>query len=269
MQGKKLSIALIVVLATFALASRAAAQTETVLTSFNRNDALVGGLEPDAGLIFDAAGNLYGTTYYGADQSCGYEDYGCGTVFELTPKAGGGWTENVLHRFSGKDGESPSTTLILDASGSLYGTNPLGGDQSCGNGYGCGTVFKLTQKADGIWTETVLHVFDGGGENGYSPEASLIFDASGNLYSTTYEGGALSCYYGYGCGTVFELTPTARGKWAEKILYTFNNNGIYGSGPVASLIFDTSGNLYGTTIRGGNQTCGNNDGCGTVFEITP
>ncbi len=238
---------------------------EKLLYSFDGED----GYSPMGNLTFDATGNLYGTTYYGADQSCGYGGYGCGVVFELTPKTGGGWTESVLHRFSGNDGESPSTTLIFDASGNLYGTTPLGGDNSCGNGYGCGTVFELTPKGNGSWTETVLRVFDGEGKDGYYPEASLIFDASGNLYSTTYEGGALSCYYGYGCGTVFELTPTADGGWTEKILHTFDDNGKDGSGPVAGLIFDTSGKLYSTTIRGGDQSCGDNDGCGTVFEITP
>jgi len=240
--------------------------TERLLHSFN-NDA--NGWAPGSTLTLDAAGSLYGTTIFGGVLSCGYGGTGCGTVFELTSKAGEGWTEKVLRRFNGKDGESPSTSVVFDASGSLYGTAALGGDLTCGKGYGCGTVFKLTPKVGGRWAESVLHKFNANGKDGTYPDAGLVVDASGNLYSTTYEGGALSCYYGYGCGTVFELTPTAGGGWTEKILHTFNNNGRNGSGPVATLIFDASGNPYGTTIRGGNQSCGNSDGCGTVFEITP
>jgi uncharacterized repeat protein (TIGR03803 family) len=240
--------------------------TERLLHSF-KNDA--NGWAPGSTLTRGAAGSLYGTTIFGGDLGCGSNGAGCGTVFELTSKAGGGWTERALCRFNGKDGESPSSSVIFGASGSLYGTTALGGDLTCGNGYGCGTVFKLTPKAGGRWPESVLHEFNANGKDGTYPEGGLVFDASGSLYSTTYEGGALSCYYGYGCGTVFELTPTAGGGWTEKVLHTFSNNGRNGSGPVASLIFDASGNLYGTTIRGGDQSCGNSDGCGTVFEIKP
>ena len=174
MRGKRLSIGLRAALAIFAatlfMTSTWAAAQEKVLHSFNNNGT--DGLSPDAGLIFDAAGNLYGTTYAGGT-------YNYGTVFELTPAAGGGWTEKVLHSFSnGTDGGYPVAGLIFDAAGNLYGTTYRGGT------YGCGTVFELTPAAGGSWTEKVLYSF-GNGTDGAYPDAGLIFDAAGNLYGTT------------------------------------------------------------------------------------
>ena len=165
--------------------------TEKLLHSFNDTD----GALPRAGLIFDAAGNLYGTTSEGGA-------YSWGTVFELTPAGGGNWTETVLHSFgNGTDGASPYAGLIFDAAGNLYGTAWQGGT------YFYGTVFELTPTAGGGWTETVLHSF-GNGADGYYPYSGLIFDAAGNLYGTTGGGGTYSCNRGlYHCGTVFELTP--------------------------------------------------------------
>ena len=211
--------------------------TEQVLYSFG------GGLYD--GLIFDAAGNLYGTM--GGGGVGGY-----GTVFELTPTAGGGWSEEVLYSFGeGTDGGGPYAGVIFDKNGNLYGTTTKGGT------YGWGTVFELTPAAGGGWTETVLHSFNNNGTDGYTPLAGLIFDAVGNLYGTTWHGGA----YGYPGGTVFELTPTAGGGWTETVLHSFN--GTDGSNPYAGLIFDVAGNLYGTTSNGGDY------GLGTVFELTP
>ncbi len=134
---------------------------------------------PYAGLIFDAAGNLYGTTYVAAALTT------CGTVFELTPKAGGGWTEKVLHSFNlnGTDGAYPYASLIFDAAGNLYGTTSAGGT------HGNGTVFELSPKQGGGWTEKVLHSFRIAARTGMRPQAGLIFDAAGNLYGTTSEGG--------------------------------------------------------------------------------
>ncbi len=165
---------------------------EKVLHSFCSQANCVDGYHPDAGLIFDAADNLYGTTAYGGTYSdC---QYGCGTAFELTPTAGGGWTETVLHSFgNGSDGNSPLAGLVFDAVGNLYGTTVGGGT----NTY-YGTVFELTPTAGGGWTEQVLLSFNG--SNGRDPFAGLIFDAAGNLYGTTFNGGS-------GVGTVFELTP--------------------------------------------------------------
>jgi uncharacterized repeat protein (TIGR03803 family) len=217
--------------------------TEKVLHSFNNNGK--DGQRPFGGLILDAAGNLYGTTSVGP----------YGTVFELSPKAGGGWTEKILHSFNYKDGAIPSADLIFDGAGNLYSTTSAGG------AYGGGTVFELSPKAGGGWTEKVLHSFDDNGEDGYTPYASLIFDA-GNLYGTTYYGGTIYPGCGDGCGTVFELTPKA-GSWTEKVLHSFGS-GKDGVGPEAGLISDKAGNLYGTTFYGGTNLHG-----GTVFEIKP
>jgi uncharacterized repeat protein (TIGR03803 family) len=202
------------------------------------------GASPEAGLIFDVAGNLYGTTGYGGD-------YYAGTVFELTPNGSGGWTEKKLHDFgNGTDGLYPWAGLIFDAAGNLYGTTQYGG------AYGNGTAFELTPNGSGGWTEKRLHNF-GNGTDGDEPLAKLIFDAAGNLYGTTYYGGA------YGNGTAFELTPNGSGGWTEKKLHNFGN-GTDGTSPDAGLILDRSGNLYGTTTSGGGTY-----NAGTVFEITP
>ncbi len=209
--------------------------------------------------IFDGKGNLYATTAFGGNSGCspyGNGCYGLGVVFELSPNAGGNWTVKDLHKFTGgKDGESPACPLVFDAAGNLYGTTYAGG------AYGKGNVFKLTPNADGTWTLHVLHQFTGG-KDGSMPLAGVIFDAAGNLYSTTYQGGA------YGYGVVFKLTPTATGGWHETVLHAFHDSpGAYpGGGPNVAggtLVFDGSGNLYGTTSGDGSKTFG------TVFEITP
>jgi uncharacterized repeat protein (TIGR03803 family) len=220
------------------LAASASAATEKVLYSFNGKD----GAEPYATLIFDVSGNLYGTTFSG-----GLHDHGA--VFELMPKAGGGWTEKVLHSFNINDGASPQVGLIFDTSGNLYGTTYEGG------AHDSGTVFELSPKAGGAWTEKVIHSFDT--TDGYCPCAALIVDVSGNLYGTTVLGGAS------GYGTVFELTPTTGGTWTEKVLHSFDNSTTEGHGPTSSLTLDASGDLYGTTPDGGAH------GFGTVFELKP
>ena len=246
MQGKTLSIGLRAVLAIIAatlfVTSTWAQTHEQVLHSFGNG---MDGQFPYAGLIFDTSGNLYGTTNFGGT-------YTFGTVFELTPIAGGGWTEKVLYSFgNGTDGAYPEAGLIFDAVGNLYGTTYGGGT------YGTGTVFELTPTGGGSWTEKVLHNFNDNGTDGFYPYAGLIFDAAGNLYGTTSQGGT------YGDGTVFELTPAAGGVWTEKVLYSFNANGTDGTAPQAGLIFDAAGNLYGTTNQGGTYLSG------TVFELTP
>ncbi len=256
MRGKKLSIGLNVVLALFVMgtimaSTHAAAQTETVLINFNRNDKLVGGLEPDAGLIFDGAGNLYGTTIAGGTECAA--DAGCGTVFKLTPKAGGGWAETVLHNFNfnGQDGVNPAAGVIFDGAGNLYGTTLGGG------AYGYGTVFELERTEAGGFAEKILHSFGKNASDGRAPCAGVILDAAGNIYGTTSAGGF------FGTGAVFEVEHTSSGGLAEKILHSFTNKGTGGSDPLAGLIFDTAGNLYSTTSWGGAY------GSGTVFELTP
>ena len=246
--------------------------TETVLHSFTGGRD---GAYPTASLIFDPAGNLYGTTNYGGVAICpqylgwGVEP-GCGTVFKLTPNSGGTWTETVLHRFTGhQDGGWPLASLILDAAGTLYGTASVGGTASkiCHDYWndkpGCGLVFSLALGSGGKWVEHVIHDFYGGGQ---SPAASLIFDAAGNLYGTTSNGGGGGCYGFYGnkmgCGIVFQLAPQAGGPWKKQLLYSFTG-GSDGANPNGSLVFDAAGNLYGATGGGGAY------GYGTVFEITP
>lgn len=286
----------------------------SVLSAANNYEALhkfsggADGLYPWAGLISDAAGNLYGTTQMGGNQSC-YN--GCGTIFKLTHGADGKWSKTTLHRFNGRDGTYPFAGLIFDAVGNLYGTTSGGGDPKiCGPG--CGTVYRLSPGTKGQWVETVLHSFNG--EDGQFPAAGLIFDSSGNLYGTTRDGGY------YGCGTVFELVRRGSDKWTEIVLHTFDcknggliyaglvfdakgslygtaaNGGVYndgtvfrltkaangkwihtvlhsfdgkdGVGPTADLVFDEAGNLYGTTEEGGNLDYCYGYGCGTVFTLT-
>jgi uncharacterized repeat protein (TIGR03803 family) len=225
--------------------------TESVLHRFSGG---ADGANPWAGLIFDATGkNLYGTTTRGAAA-----DHG--VVFKLKPNPDGGWTESVLHSFTGSaDGGGPLAGLIFDAAGkNLYGTTAGGG------GFGQGTVFKLTPNSNGSWTESVLYNFTGGADGAAPNSGRLIFDAAGNLYGTTAVRGG-KCE---NCGTVFKLTPNSDGSWTESVLHSFLG-GSDGSEPLAGLIFDTAGNLYGTTANGGNLAYCSGFGCGVVFELTP
>jgi uncharacterized repeat protein (TIGR03803 family) len=236
--------------------------TEKILHSFGSGRE---GFNPVAGLIFDSSGNLYGTTTSG-----GVNDSSYGTVFELTPKTGGGWTEKVLHSFipTRGDGKYPSGALVFDTFGNLYGTTSAGGTDKCG----CGTVFELTPQTDGTWTETILHSFNDNGTDGNSPDSGLTLDAAGNIYGTTPVGGSGTCVMEgtyNGCGTVFELNRQSR--WTETILHSFSNNGKDGTFPDASLLVDAAQHLYGTTAYGGRGTCPIPNvpiGCGTVFELT-
>jgi uncharacterized repeat protein (TIGR03803 family) len=238
----------------FELAPAADGQWKEKLLHTFKGGAKDGG-SPTGGLIFDSAGNLYGTTQVGGEGSGG-------TVFELSPVSGGQWTETILHNFTynhGADGIYPYASLIFDAAGNLYGTTLNGGGGFCTNsdGYrdGCGTVFELSPSTGGGWTETILHEF-GRAKDGANPSGSLIFDASENLYGTTFHGGIS------GGGTVFELSPSG-GSWVETVLYNFNSSSSDGNEPAAGLVFDAAGNLFGTTSTGGSEQAG-----GTVFELT-
>jgi uncharacterized repeat protein (TIGR03803 family) len=212
------------------------------------------GANPGASLIFDQAGNLYGTTATGGSTLC---TGGCGTVFKLTPLPHGGWTHSVLYTFCGTGdcggGERPRASLILDQAGNLYGTAELGGH--C-EPPGCGVVFELTH-ASGGWAEKVLYTFCSlsGCADGQLPLGSLIFDQAGNLYGTTVLGGK------NGDGLVFQLTPNSNGAWTETVLHSFA--GTDGYAPDANLILDGAGNLYGTTSEGGGG------GAGVVFVLVP
>lgn len=224
---------------------------EKVIHAFGRGRD--GGL-PAAGVVFDSQGNLFGTTFTG---------YGGGTIFELISLAKDKWKRKVLHRFSGgKDGEFPSGKLIFDAAGNLYSTAQSGGAAQNQNGcdFGCGTVYKLTPGAK-AYKFTVLYSFTGG-MDGRQPDAAVAFDSLGNLYGTTETGGGNGCDFGYGCGTAFELSPTAKGPWTETVLHRFHGS-TDGLRPQGSLIPDAQGNWYGTTAIGGTSNAG------TVFELTP
>jgi uncharacterized repeat protein (TIGR03803 family) len=231
--------------------------TETILYTFGVNGN-TDGFEPIGGVIFDSAGNLYGTTKFGGTggPNCQFGSSGCGTVFELSPPSNSGttWTETTLYSFqNGSDGELPQTGLILDAKGNLYGTTYLGGNKSCA----CGTVFELTPPAEagGEWTESTLYRFNGylGGQDGQGP-TGLAFGPNGNLWGTAGGGGAENC------GTIFRLAPTGTGKWKYSTMYSFVPQA--GIGP-NGLIY-SEGSFFGTTETGSN----NGAGGGTVFELS-
>lgn len=205
----------------------------------------VNGHLPTGGLVFDKAGNLYGTTVEGGTGA------NAGVVFKLSPNSKGTWTETVLYRFTGGvDGGPPNGDLIFDGAGNLYGTTKGGG-----TGANAGVVFKLSPNSDGSWTDTVLYSFTGGAD-GRSPQAGVILDAVGNIYGTTAGGGS------NGNGTVFELSPDSSGTWTETVLYSSGSSGP-GDVPISKLTFDAAGNLYGTMAQ-----CVS--GCyGTVFKLSP
>ena len=211
---------------------------ETVLHSFNGSD----GAGSSATLIMDANGDLYGTTAVGGGSGCNTgASVGCGVVFKLS-----GDKETVLYRFTGgADGAFPWAGLVMDASGSFYGTTNAGGE------YGGGVVFKLVGKK-----ETVLHSFTGGKDGNYLAAGSLLMDVRGNLYGTDAFGGDINCDYPNGCGVVFKLA----GKRLS-VLHAFTGPPD-GQSPVAGLIMDPEGNLYGTTTDGGD---GSN--AGTVSKV--
>ena len=230
------------------LAASSSAQTEKTLYRFQAGD----GVFPNANLVADAAGNLYGTNVYGGA-------YADGAVFEmLRPTAPGQpWTQTVLHSFDGADGINPIGGVIFDSAGNLYGATFLGGSSNYG------TVYELSPPSSGgaTWTLTVLYNFQGSPDAG-QPADSLTFDAKGNLYGTTE-------YDGVCCGTVFELSPpsVSGGAWTESVLYSYTG-GTDGMEPVGGVVLDAAGNLYGTTFAGGHTPpCTN--ACGIVFRLSP
>jgi hypothetical protein len=244
----------------FELSPSSGGWTETVLYSFCTTgypNSCPDGAHPYDGLVRDSAGNLYGTTQMGGI------DGGWGTVFELSPPtiAGGAWTETVLYAFGGNtthDGCYPLAKVTFDGTGNLYGTA-----SQCGT-YGYGAVYELSQSAGG-WVETNLHMFGGNlvtPHDGGTPKAGVEFSPynnSGILYGTTES-------FGFGGGTVFELTPSSGAQWSETILQNFLRYPSPGS-PISIVSFDPQGNLYGTFSEGGSGICGQYEGCGGVFEL--
>lgn len=212
--------------------------TETVLHSFCQQMGCPDGYYPQAGLVMDTNGNLYGTTLYNGA-------YGGGTVFKISSDGTATTFYNFCTATGCKNGRYPQAGLILDTNGNLYGTTYGGG------AYGKGTVFELSPSG----AETVRHSFCArtGCPDGSHPRADLVMDTAGNLYGTTDSGGTNSV------GTVFKLSPNG----TETVLHSFAANGSDGTHPYAGLVTDTMGNLYGTTYSGGAN------GYGTVFKVTP
>ncbi len=231
----------------YELTSSGSGWTESLLHSFQPND--IDGLMPYRSvMVFDQAGNLYGTTSQGGAHNAG-------SVFQLTP-SGSGWTENVLYSFTNEeDGSFPYSGLIIDQSGNLYGTTT-----DAGTGHG-GTVFELSPSGGG-WTFSVLYSLTGPLGQQAGPAWALVMDAAGNLYDVTQGDGA------YNKGNVFKLTNTG-GSWTYTSRYDFTG-GRDGNFPISGVTLDANGNLYGTTYYGGDLNCGTNGiGCGVVWEITP
>lgn len=216
------------------------AGSEKVLHAFTAGND---GFGPGGGVVFDTAGHLFGTTPDGGK-------YSQGVVYEAG-RTGRQWHERVIHAFTGgRDGGVGSLGLLLLASSDLFGVTELGGAHSAG------TVFKLTANPNGDWKLTTLYAFKGTPDAG-SPYGGLIADASGNLYGTTYYGGA------HGQGAVFELMLGAKGTYRERVLYSFAG-GADGSASTSTLVFGRGGDLYGTTSAGGGSC-----DCGTIFKVNP
>jgi uncharacterized repeat protein (TIGR03803 family) len=231
------------------------AQTFSVLHSFSGGP---GGTAPEAGLTIDRAGNLYGTTSSGGQG-------GSGMVFKLA-RSGEGWVLSPLYQFGGgPDGRIPIARVVFGPDGKLYGTTQQGGNLAACGGVGCGVVFNLTPRATACktslcsWSETVLHAFTNAPDGSY-PSSELTFDSSGNLFGTSFLGGTSGCS-GLGSGTVYELSPS-HGSWTESIIYSFSSGPGDGCNPRSNVVFDGSGNLYGTTWEGGAFETG------SVYELT-
>jgi uncharacterized repeat protein (TIGR03803 family) len=244
---------------------------ETILYSFQGGND---GYYPSGTLVFDGAGNLDGATLFGGGfGTCDDNIYlYCGTVFKLSPpkKQTAAWTEKVLYSFKGVDqgkhsgdGANPAGNLVLDNKGAIYGTTYFGGDNhgTCAGGSGgtgCGIVFRLNPpiKKGAKWAKQVLHRFNA--QDGASPAAGVILDGKGDLYGTAFAGGT------NGNGVVFRLTVTkGGGPWKETVLYHFTD-GDDGANPIAGLVFDTHGSLYGTAYRGHSKSQ-----YGAAFRLLP
>jgi len=257
-----LRLAIAVTVATGALwAVAAQAQTFQVIHNFAGGAT---GDAPNAGVIRDQAGNLYGTTGYGGNytSACNYEgtQTGCGVIYKLSPH-GPGWVFNVLSSFDGANGYFPWQLISIARDGTLYGTTAYGGPVHCESFLpGCGTIFRLQPPASFCrsvscsWTLSEVHQFVGSPSDGGFPEiGSLTLDSSGNFYGTTEIGGA------YDEGIVYELSPTHNG-WTMSV--QFNFLGTYGRNPQGGVVFDAAGNMYGVTSAGGASDDG------AVYELT-
>jgi uncharacterized repeat protein (TIGR03803 family) len=211
------------------------------------------------GLTVGASGVLYGVTQYGGTSTFSYCGTGCGTVFELSSQG-----EAVLHSFEAppSDGIVPQTSVTIASNGTMYGTTTYGGTNMAFGNPGEGTIYSVVNG-----NESVLYNFTGGDDGGL-PSAGLL-ERNGALYGTAEFGGDGPCItvLGNGCGTVFKVSASG-----ETTLWSFQD-GPDGADPAANLIADKKGNLYGTTVLGGDVSCnlsrGNPPGCGVVFKLSP
>lgn len=236
---RKFGFGVIACIVTVICVITADAQTFTILHTFEGIKGGKDGKYPFGALIWGPGGTLYGTTQLGGGVA------NAGTVFQISSSG----QESVLYSFrAAPDGKAPQAAPLLGPDGALYGTTNEGGSA------GYGTVFKL-EEVNGTYKETFLYSFQGGND-GANPSSSLVMDAVGNLYGTTFYGGGTNCQFGFGCGTVFKIDPTGQ----ETILYAFGAVPD-GENPNAGLIEDSAGNLYGTTTVGGT------DNKGTVFML--
>jgi uncharacterized repeat protein (TIGR03803 family) len=243
----------------WAQASLAAGVKYKVLYSFTGGED---GIGPVGKLVFDANGNLYGTTTQGGGTSeCHGAYQGCGIVFQLLPQTKGQWKENVLYRFpnGASGGVGLSGSLVLDAEGNVYGAAYWGGSTQTGS------VFELMHKSSG-WDESTIYSFCSQGcDDGENPVTGLIFDKSGDLLGTTADGGA------YQSGVIYELMPDS-GSRTEKVLYNFCPTYPCESGfESAGLIEDGNGNFFSSTSWGGDFSwpCAPGAGCGVIYELKP
>jgi hypothetical protein len=253
------TITALIVFATFALSSITAAQTsETVIHQFTGPD----GIDPQGQLLIDSSGNIFGTAQNGGTgTAC---NGGCGVVFEISPVSTGGWHYRVIHDFNGgQDGANPRTSLSMDSGGNIYGTTLYGGTVAFDCAGGCGTVFMLTPSAGGEWSEAILHRFQSLGD-GRTPIDGVTIDAAGNLYGVTEFSDNNTLYI----GEVYELSPSA-GKWKFTTLHNFLPGGTDGYYPLAGVVLDAAGNLYGNTQFGGNTEGCYQQGCGVIYELSP
>ncbi len=248
-----IALVLLVLIATTIVATPAAqAQTGTVLHNFTNGSD---GGSPEAGVTFDQQGRIYGTASNGGSN-------GQGVVYRLVHESDG-WLFSPIYSFGsrGHDGSDPEAKVIFGPNGVLYGTTYQGGAENRG------TVFSLQPPASACkaflcsWVETVLYSFTGGADGAYPQFGDLAFDQAGNIYGTTGNGGSGTGCESYGCGVVFKLTRSGSG-WTESVLWNFTG-GNDGAGPLSGVIFDSAGNLYGTTGFGGSI------GFGTVYELSP
>lgn len=221
----------------------AASNGKVIYNFTGQND----GGDPATPLTFDGSGNAYGTTVTGGD-------FGCGTVFQLTP-SGNAWHLSTLYSFTcDVDGKNPYGGVTLDSAGNLYGTTVAGGNGGACAGDGCGTVFEVA-KSGNSWSESVLYNFTGGND-GFGPGGGVTFDNAGNLYGTTPDGGR------YSEGVVYELSPAGNGTWQQTVIHAFTGGNDGGVGSLGSLLY-FQGAFYGVAEIGGAF------GAGTVFDLSP